>query len=84
MIVTVRVTHSVRQECSDLTHEISLERVLIYIHTYMYVLHLYLSYITNDMLNNNKTVILLISFQSHPCPNLCGPMTRTTPGLLVH
>ena len=62
-MVTVCVIQSVRQECSDVTHEISLERVC------MYVLHLFLSYITNDMLNNNnnnnnKTVNLLISFQS--------------------
>ena len=61
IMVTVCVIQSVRQECSDVTHEISLERVC------MYVLHLFLSYITNDMLNNNnnnKTVNLLISFQS--------------------
>ena len=78
MMVTVHVTHSVRQECSDLTHEISLERVLIYMHVCMYVcmyvLHLFLSYITNDMLknNNNKTVNLLILFQSQTRVRILG------------
>ena len=36
-MVTVCVIQSVRQECSDLTHEISVERVLIYIYIYIYI-----------------------------------------------
>ena len=37
MMVTVCVIQSVRQECSDLTHEISVEWVLIYIYIYIYI-----------------------------------------------
>ena len=36
-MVRVCMIQSVRQECSDLTQEISLERVLIYIYIYIYI-----------------------------------------------
>ena len=83
------VTVCVRQDCSDLTHEISLERFIIYIYIYIYIWIYYtcsfhtLPVTCSTTTTTNSSLAHFISV-TEPCPALCGPMNRTSPGFPVY
>ena len=63
-MVRVCVIQSVRQDCSDLTHEISLERMYVCMY---YTCSFHILPTTCSATTTTKTVNLLISFQSQTC-----------------